>query len=473
MTTLYSQIATRIIQDIDRDLYRPGERLPGVRQLAQQYRISISTALEACRLLENQGRLEARQRSGFFVCTQDIDNVEEPAISNPPKRPSLVKGQELALHLVKAANNPKLISFGAAVPAAQFLPTSAVNAALKRALRDHDLRASMYEFPPGDLNLRRQIARHMTRMGCEVSPEEIVITNGCQEALVLALRALTERGDVIAVESPTYYGLFQVLDLLGLKALEIPTHPRDGISIEALEFALEQWHVKAVIVTPNFSNPLGGCMSDERKRGLVNLLRKKKIALIEDDVYGDLGFEGKRPSVARSFDPTGETVIHCSSFTKTLAPGLRIGWIVAGRLQERIEYLKYVMNLAAPTAAQLAIADVLEQGRYDRYLRQARHDYALAVNRMMRAVERHFPEGTRVTQPAGGFVLWVEFANHVDAEVLYEQALALNICIAPGPMFSASRKYRNFIRLNAAVTWTPKTEKALVKLGQLVAAFRP
>lgn len=468
MSTLYNQIARNIARDIDRDLYRPGERLPGVRRLAQQYRISIATALEACRVLEDQGRLEARQRSGFFVRLHSAEKVAEPEISSPPKRPSLVKGQELALQLVKAANNPKLVSFGAAVPAAQFLPATAVNSAMRHALREHSARVGAYTFPPGDINLRRQIARHMTRIGCAVSPDEIVVTNGCQEALGLALRAITEPGDVVAVESPTYYGLFQVLDFLGLKALEIPTHPRDGISIEALEFALEQWRVKAVIATPNFSNPLGGCMSDARKQALVQLLRRKKITLIEDDVYGDLGFNGERPSVARSFDASGDTVIHCSSFTKTLAPGLRVGWIIAGRLQERIEYLKYVMNLAAPTAPQLAVAHLLEHGRYDRYLRQARQQYAQAVARMTRAVERYFPEGTRVTQPSGGFVLWLECANHVDAEALYEQALEHAICIAPGPMFSASRKYRNFIRLNSAVPWTPKTEKALVKLGQLI-----
>lgn len=467
MPNLYHRVARDITRDIERSLYRPGERLPGVRRLAQQYQVSIATALEACRLLEDQGRLEARVRSGFFVRLRATESVAEPAISNPPKRPSLVKGQELALQLVKAANDPKLISFGAAVPTAQFMPIRAVNQAMGRALRDHGVRAGQYAFPPGELNLRRQIARRMTEFGCPIDPEELIITSGCQEALGLALRAITQPGDVVAVESPAYYGLFQVLDVLGLKALEIPTHPRDGISIEAIEFALEQWSVKAVIATPNFSNPLGSCMSDQLKRALVKLLARHQIPLIEDDIYGDLGFNGERPSVARSFDPRGETVIYCSSFTKTLAPGLRVGWIAPGKLHDRIEYLKYVLNLATPTVPQLAVANLLEHGGYDRYLRQARIDYAQAVNRMAQAVEKYFPEGTRVTQPAGGFVLWVEFPSGVDAEALYETALEHGICIAPGPMFSATRKYRNFIRLNCAVPWEPRVEKALIKLGQL------
>ena len=472
MPTLYHQVARNITRDIERDIYQPGERLPGVRRLAQQYQVSISTALEACRLLEDQGRLEARLRSGFFVRLHATDKVLEPAISNPPKRPNLVKGQEVALQLVKAANNPKLISFGAAVPAVDYLPIRAVNQSMQRALREHGVRAGQYEFPPGDLHLRRQIGRRMTEFGCPIDPQELIITNGCQEALCLALRVLTQPGDVVAVESPTYYGLFQVLDFLGLKALEIPTHPREGISVEAVEFALQQWPVKAVIATPNFSNPLGGCMSDQRKRALVKLLGSHQIALIEDDIYGDLSFptsskNNERPTAARSFDPHGETVIYCSSFTKTLAPGLRVGWIAPGKFQERIEYLKYVSNLATPTAPQLAVADLLERGGYDRYLRQARTDYAQAVYRMTQAVDKYFPEGTRVTQPQGGFVLWVEFPHQVDSEVLYERALENGICIAPGPMFSATRKYRNFIRLNCAVPWNSRTEKALVKLGQL------
>lgn len=471
MPNLYSQVARHITRDIDRDIYRPGERLPGVRRLATQYQVSIATALEACRQLEDQGRLEARLRSGFFVRLRTAEKVAEPAISSPPKKPSLVKGQEMALQLLKAANNPKVLSFGAAVPAAQFLPIRAINLAMTRALRTQGERAGLYQFPPGDTNLRRQIARRMSAFGASVAPEEMVITNGCQEALGLALRAVTRPGDIVAVESPAYYGLFQVLDFLGLKALELPTHPRDGISLEALGFALEQWPVKAVIATPNFSNPLGGCMPDSGKKALVKLLAQKQIPLIEDDIYGDLGFGSERPAAARSFDPEGDTVIYCSSFTKSMAPGLRVGWIAPGRFQERIEYLKYVLNLATPTAPQLAVADYLEHGSYDRYLRQARKDYADAVQRTTLAVEAYFPEGTRVTQPQGGFVLWVEFPENLDSEALYEQALEHHICIAPGPMFSATRKYRNFIRLNCAVKWEPKVEKALAKLGQLAQAL--
>lgn len=471
METLYNRVARDISRDIDRDIYRPGERLPGVRRLARQYQVSIATALEACRLLEDEGRLEARLRSGFYVRVGRPGAVREPAISNPPRAPSVVAGQELVLQLVKATNDPSLLPLGAAVPHPRFMPTRAVASALARALRSADGAGIGYAFPPGALGLRRQIARRMTELGCPVDPDGIVITSGCQEALGLALRAATRPGDVVAIESPTFYGLLQVIDALGLKALEIPTHPRDGISLEALAFALEQWPVRACIVSPNFSNPLGSLMDPGRKRALVALLRERGIALIEDDVYGDLGFEGERPGLCRAEDPEGGTVLYCASFSKTLGPGLRLGWIAPGRWQAEVEHHKYVLNLATATAPQLAVAELLERGGYDRYLRQARQQYAGSVARMSRAVERYFPEGTRLTQPQGGFVLWVEFPGRVDAQLLCEQALAHGISVAPGPIFSATRKYRNCIRLNCAQPWDERLERAIARLGQLAAAM--
>lgn len=464
---LYERIAQRIAQDLDSDIYRPGERLPGVRKLAGQYGVSIATVLEACRRLEDGGRLKARPRSGFFVLRTPRIRAREPAISNPPRMPSPVSGQEMALQLAKAANDPAMIGLGAAVPHARFMPMHAVERALARSVRERGQAAANYAFPPGEPALRRQIARRMAALGCAVAPEEIVITTGCHEALRLALKAVTRPGDTVAIESPTFYGLLQVIDSLGLKALEIPTHPRDGISLEALDFALDQWPVAACIVTPNFSNPLGSLMDETRKRALVRLLAARGIALIEDDVYGELHHRGERPGICLAHDTQGATVLHCASVSKTLSPGLRVGWIVPGRHLPAIEFQKYLLNLATPTVPQMAVAELLEHGNYDRHLRQARKDYAEAVERMRREVERLFPDGTRVTQPEGGFVLWVEFPAGIDGEVLYRTALTEGISIAPGPIFSATRKYRNCIRLNCAIPWDARVERALARLGQM------
>jgi DNA-binding transcriptional MocR family regulator len=467
MDYLYEKLASTLAAQIEQGIYRPGDRLPGVRNFSRQRETSVSTAVAVYRRLEDEGYIEARPRSGFYVRTRPKVTMAEPAISKPKQRPGPVSGQALALKLVKSANDPSMVQLGAAVPDACYLPTRAIERALSQAARQHRQQALSYEFPPGVLALRQQIARRMAESGCQVPAEGIVITNGCQEALTLALRAVTSPGDVVAIESPTFYGLLQVIDSLGLKALEIPTHPRDGISLQALQLALEQWPVKACILVPNYSNPLGYCMPDEHKRQLVGMLSEHKIPLLEDDVYGELGFSQRRPSTCKAFDRNASN-FYCSSFSKTLSPGLRIGWIAPGRYQEEIEYLKYVTNLASPTIPQLALAKFLQSGAYERHLRKVRRDYARAVMRMIEAVERHFPKGTKVTQPQGGFVIWIELAKGVNSLELANRLLTESISIAPGPIFSASQKYRNYIRLSCACEWDNRIERSLVSIAQLL-----
>ncbi|MGJ0493163.1 PLP-dependent aminotransferase family protein [Methylobacter sp.] len=467
MALLYEVIAGHLLAAIDQGVYRQGDRLPSVRKLSEQHKISAATAVAALHQLEDQGCIEARQRSGYYVRSRPGARLQEPAVSRPSIRPTPVTGQDMVLRLAQATNDPSMVQLGAAVPAPSFLPAQRVERTLAGCSGRYRNRVAGYEFPPGSPELRRQIARRMSEAGCQVSPDDIVITNGCQEALTLALRAVTQPGDIVAIESPTFYGLLQVIESLALKAIEIPTHPRDGMALDALQLACEQWPIKACIAVPNYSNPLGYCMSDERKRDLVKLMNRYRIALIEDDVYGDLGFGLQRPSVAKAWDTEGR-VLHCSSFSKSLSPGLRIGWIVPGQYFEKVEYLKYVTNLASPTLAQLTVAQMLEGGSHDRYLRQVRNRYARAIGRMTEAISLHFPRETRVTQPAGGFVLWVELPGDADAVELAQRALAAGISIAPGPIFSATQKYRNFIRLNCACDWDERVDRALATLGRFI-----
>lgn len=465
MLYLYQQLASQLAEQITMGLYQTGDRLPGVRKFSQQHSVSTATSVAVYRKLEDDGLIEARPRSGFYVRTQAAPNSDEPEISSPRSRPTPVTGQALALQLVKASNEPGMIQLGAAVPAPAFLPTRQVEKAMAKANRQQRQRNAGYEFPPGVPELRRQISRRMTEIGCKVHADEIVITNGCQEALTLALRATTSPGDIVAIESPTFYGLLQVIDSLGLKALEIPTHPREGISVPALQLAIEQWPVKACILVANYSNPLGYRMSDSQKNRLVELLKSFKIPLIEDDVYGDLGFSQRRPSVCKSYDNHGE-VLHCSSISKTLSPGLRVGWIAPGKHQQQVEYLKFVTNLATPTLPQLAVAELMENGQYERHLRKIRSEYARAVERMTKAVERLFPEGTRITRPQGGFVIWLELPGKNDSFQMAQKLLSKGISIAPGAIFSATGKYQNFLRLSCACEWDDRIERALATIAQ-------
>jgi DNA-binding transcriptional MocR family regulator len=465
MDALYRKLADELAGLIQGGGFQPGDRLPGVRRQAQLRQLSIATVISAYRQLEDWGLLEVRNRSGFYIRNRPLARVSPPRIHVTTMRPAPVTGQDMVLQLIKAASDPAVVQLGAAVPSAEFLPTRAIEQALSKAARNHRVRAANYEFSPGAPELRRQLSRRLAEAGCAVHPDNLVITNGCQEALTLALRSVTRPGDVVAIESPTFYGLLQVIESLGLEALEIPAIPHTGMSLEALELALGRWPIKACVVTPNFSNPLGCTMPDDNKRRLVKMLKARAVVLIEDDIYGDLGFSHARPSLLKSLD---EDVILCSSVSKSLSPGLRVGWIAGGAHQERIEYMKYVLNLATATVPQLAVADLLENGQYERHLRRVRIDYARAVTRMTEAVVHTFPEGTKISQPQGGFVIWLELPGNIDSFDLARQALAAGISIAPGPIFSASQKYSSFIRLSCACEWSSRVERALVKLAGLL-----
>jgi len=471
VTKRYEQVASGLTEQIEQGVYLPGERIPGVRRLAEQFSVSISTIMKAHQLLEDRGLIRARPRSGYYVRTSVWQAPEQPAMTSPKPKPAQITGQQMAMQLSQATRQSGIVQLGAAIPHHSFLPTRAINQALLRVTRHQQSRSAGYEFPPGSAELRQQIARRMLDAGCQIAPSEVLITSGCQEALTLCLRTIAQAGDIIALESPTFYGLLQVVESLGLKALEIPTHPQHGISLDALKLAIEQWPIKACAIVGNYNNPMGYCMPDSNKQALVKLLRQHHIPLIEDDVYGDLAFDHHRPIAAKCFDTDG-SVFYCSSFSKTLSPGLRVGWVVPGKYQEQIEYQKYITSLATPTLAQLAIADFLQRGSYDRYLRQVRGQYARQVAQITQAVSKHFPEGTKVTRPVGGFVIWIELPEGADALVIFDKALAKGISIAPGPIFSASQKYTNFIRINCAQPWDERLESAIIFLGKLARTHR-
>jgi DNA-binding transcriptional MocR family regulator len=463
---LYEQVAQKLQEQVASGVYRQGERVPSVRRLSDQLDVSISTVVEAYRRLESRGVLEARPQSGYYVRARLWQPPAQPEISRPASSPTSVSVSALALKVLRASRDPEVLQLGVAVPHPSLLPTRALNGILARIARRNTEKGDSYDFPPGSPELRRQVARRALDAGCTLSPEDIVTTSGCQEALSLCLRAVAGAGDTVAIESPAFYGTLQTIEQMGLKAIEIPTCPRKGISIEALRLALDRWKIKACLVVPNFSNPTGAVMPDERKKRLVHLLAEHEVPLIEDDICGDLAHNAPRPKAAKSYDRKG-LVMLCSSFSKTLAPGYRVGWVAPGRWREQIEHLKYVNTMATATLPQLAIAEFLEHGNYDHYLRKTRARYAQGIERMTHAVARYFPDGTRVTQPTGGFVLWVEMPKAVDALELHRRALARKILVAPGPLFSPKQAYRNCIRLTCALPWDERLERALVTLGRM------
>lgn len=464
---LYQRVADRIADLIASGTLRPGQRVPSVRKLSQQMSVSVTTVLQAYRLLEDRKLIEAKPQSGYYVRGQYWQRPAEPAISSPPIQSTSVGVSDLIMRILHTGQREDVVNLGSGLSGPELLPTAHLHRLLAGLSRRTTKSANHYDVPPGCEALRVQIARRAIEAGCALRPDEIVTTSGSTEAITLCLRAATRPGDTVAVESPTYYGILSIIEMLGLRALEIPTCPREGISINALRFALEQHDVKAVVVVPNFNNPLGSRMTDSDMQEMVAMCEQHGATLIEDDIFGDLGFNNGRPRACKSYDRTGN-VMMCSSFSKTLSPGFRVGYCAPGKHLRQFIYLKYASSLATSTLPQLAVAEFLSSGGYDHHLRRVRKLYAEQVEQMSRAVGAYFPSSTRITRPQGGFLLWVEMPEQVDALTLHDRALEHGISIVPGPIFSAKQKYRHFVRLNCGYRWSDRMEQAVETLGRLV-----
>ena len=462
---LYEQVADKIARQIERGALRPGERVPSVRQLKVKLGVSLSTVLQAYLTLEGKGLIEARPQSGYYVRLTPMEFPAEPNISTPRLTATAVDVGELALQVHESNVNPNIIPLGAACPSKELLPTKKLNRTLRAVSRRPEGETNRYESTAGNIELRRQIARRSLDLGCNFTPDEIVVTAGCTEAMNICLRAVTKPGDTVVVESPTYFGLLQILEALGLKALEVATDPRTGICPDALEAALRKQRVAAVFLQPNFQNPLGCTIPEKYKIAILRILSKRGIPLIEDDIYGDVGFES-RPKTMKALDQDG-SVLLCSSFSKTLSPGFRIGWAVPGRYLQEVRRLKLTNSISTATLPQMAIAEMLSSGGYDHFLRKVRRTYGSQMQLMIQAARKYFPEGTKVTRPKGGTVLWVEFPPQIDALELYQRALQKNISIVPGPLFSPKRQFRQCIRLNCGNPFTDRIEQAMITLGQI------
>jgi DNA-binding transcriptional MocR family regulator len=463
---LYEQVANLVANFIERGAFSPGDRIPSVRNLHKQLGVSLSTVLQAYLLLENRGLIEARPQSGYYVKAWLQELPPEPKTSCPPPA-TWTSISELVRSVLSAACDPQILPLGVATPGPGLFPNLKLNRALIKLTHHLGDQTNAYDLSPGNEVLRQQIARRSLNYGCGLTSEEIIITSGCTEAIHLCLRAVAKPGDTIAIESPTYYGIIQMLESLGMKALEISTRPDEGLCLESLELALQKHQVTACIFNLNFNNPLGSCMPDERKKQLVELLARYKIPLLENDVHGDLHFGSTRPWTAKAFDREG-LVLLCSSFNKTLAPGYRVGWTAPGRYQIQVERLKFVTTFVTSPLAQATIAEFLQNGGWDQHLRRIRKAYSEQVQRVTQVIYEYFPTSTHATRPTGGYVLWVELPKTVDSLKLQRQAMAERISIIPGPIFSVLGKYRNFIRLNCGHPWSPTLEQGLITLGHLV-----
>lgn len=463
----YERLAGELSGMISDGVLAHGDRLPSVRRLALERRLSVSTVVQALRQLEEKGLVEARPQSGYFVRRPPMLGPEIQARTTP-ELPSPVDISQRLVRVLQAGMKPGVVPLAAALPAPELLPVAALHRLYAGVARRHPrLLEGGSHINMDEPVLVRQLVRRSLAWGGPLAAGEFVITNSCTEALGLCLRAVTKPGDTVAVESPAYYLMLQLLETLGLKALEIPTDPRTGISVEALDLATRNGAVAACLLVANASNPLGSVMPDERKRHLAFLAAARGVPVIEDDIYGDLHFGHQRPWPIKAFDKAGNVML-CSSFSKSLSPSLRIGFVAAGRFRPAIALQKTITSGGTNPITQHVLAEYLESGAYERHLRRLRGHYERQVESMRAAVSRYFPAQTRISQPQGGYVLWVELPDGFDTSQLYEKAIADNLAYVPGELFSPSGMYRNCLRLNCGNPHTPDIEAAIRSLGGLM-----
>ena len=467
----YETLAHAMADEIRSGRLPIGSKLPSIRQITTQHGVSQSTVLSAYYLLEEWGLIRAEERSGYFVTPgasvapvrSSASSSSSPALAESAK----VDISDLVFSVLQASKHTGTVPLGSAFPSPLLFPMARLAKSLTQGVRSLNPWSTVADLPPGNEHLRRQIALRYVGAGMTSPIEDIVVTSGALEALNLSLMAVTRPGDIVAVESPGFYAALQAIERLDLRALEIPVDPVTGLDLDALASALDKHPIRACWFMTNFQNPTGVTLSDAKKQALVTLLAKHDVPLIEDDVYQELHFSKTRPLPAKAFDTQG-LVMHCGSFSKTLAPGYRIGWVSAGRFAERVQRLKLMTTLSASIPAQAGVADYLQYGGYDKHLRQLRTAFQAQFASMQTALRQHLPEQARWTAPSGGYFVWIELPEAIDAMALHRRAIEHGISIAPGPMFSATHSFQNCIRLNFGHPWSAQLDEAIRTLGEIL-----
>lgn len=464
---LFEQVAASIRALVDAGSLVPGDRAPSLRANASHLNVSVATVVRAYEELEREGILEARARSGYFLAQPAATSTRFGRTrARRQPRPLPVRTGEHADEIFDSARGPGVVPFGVANPSPEILPSRALNRALRAVCKGSP--TALIEYAPlaGEPELRREIAARASRLGTPVEADDVIVTAGATEALALALRVVARPGDTVVVESPAYFGLLRLLETLGLAAIAIETHPEFGLEPNELESVLVREPVAAVVSIATFNNPTGSLVPDEARRQIVDLCARHDVPLIEDDLYADLHYGERRPLPYKSFDPD-DCVMTCSSYSKTIAPGFRIGWVASRRHRDALLREKLVSSGSSAPLTQRAMARFLAEGRYDRHVAKLRRNMREQLGCLRAAVHRYFPAGTCTSDPRGGFVLWVRLPGDIDAQALYQRAIVEGISLTPGALFSQGRKYRNHLRLAAGEPWIERHEAAIQRLGEL------
>lgn len=458
----YEQVAKKIEESIHTLGLRPGDKIASVRQVSREMKVSVNTVFQAYSILEAKGLIYARPKSGYVVnLPHSMNGIEQQ--NYRAALPAEVEITAMAATMMKNAREHGIMNFSILAPVNELLPITRLNKQVASALNDSQNENYQYPLIDGHPRLLKQIARRTIDWPYSLKVDQILVTNGCMEAINLCLDALTKPGDIIAVESPTYHGILQSLEQRGLKALEILTDPATGLSLDALRIALDQYTVTACVFMPCCHNPIGCAMPESYKIELINMLAERNIPLIEDHSLGELNFDDAHLP-AKAYDQH-DNVLLCGSFSKTLAPGFRIGWVSAGKYHRELEKLKFGSNISTGGVFQDALGRFLESGLYEKHLKKIRSELQRQMIRYINAISTYFPKQTAFAVPQGGLSIWLELPPGKDAYMLQKAVLNKGIGICPGHIFSASDRFHQYIRINYCPLWTFKVEQAIREIA--------
>lgn len=464
----YVALADNIENGILGGRFGPGEKLPSLRKLHLRMGMSISTVHQAYIELEKRGLVEAKEKSGFYVRPLNGNPMKQPPLVKIRTEPCKVQVNDLAKTIIRDLQSDDILMLGAAVPSKELMPLKQLSRIMKSMpadLMQHHI--SNYDLCAGNADLRQALAKRMPGPVFSISPDDIITTSGCLDAVSLCLRSVAGPGDTVLVESPAFHCFLQLIEDLNMYVAEVPGCPESGIDPECFRQALSSHDIKVCLLNSNFQNPLGSVIPVKNKQSILAIAKDHGVPIIEDDIYGDLFFDDKRPATFKSLDTDGH-VLYCSSFSKSLVPGLRTGFTIPGKFKDAVLRMKLNNVISSPGITQAVIAEFIKTGAYDRHLRQLRNKLRNQASAMAMAISRYFPEDTRITFPRGGLFIWVELNKKYDSLEIYHKAYQKKISILPGVLCSSSDRYRSCLRINCGLKWSQRLENAIQTIGEII-----
>nr|WP_315033139.1 PLP-dependent aminotransferase family protein [uncultured Chryseobacterium sp.] len=462
------EVFTHIIEEqIRNGILQARDRLPSVREVKQKYKLSTSSVQSGFEYLMIKGLVESSPRSGYFVAEKVEENIPETKI----RLPAVVRDHVFMKNMMLTSRRTsESTSFNSAVPGDLLIPQKLILRTMQEVIREKGASLLRYYPSNGLEKLRKQISQQIGMHGCLFNPEEIIITDGALQALTIALRSVTQAGDVVAVDSPCVFSVLETIANLDLKVVEIPVHYRTGFDTEYFRKICDENNIRALVVTPNFHNPTGIIMADETKKELLDIAEKYQLCIIENDMYSDLYFNETRPNCIKNFDKKG-VVMTYSSFSKTLAPGIRLGWLHAGNFYYRAERAKFILGRSVSPIYQELILKLLQGNSYERHLRSFRKKLNQQAVQVLDVLRKSFAEGSYFHRPEGGYSIWGQLPENTDMEKFYKYCEKAGILFTPGDTFSFSNRYSHHFRIVFAERITPESLMVLENAGKMSRTF--